>query len=71
MSLNFIFSTRISFSNIIFQQNAETLKSKLNQEPYYYLVPHRGWNHGDFLIANDVVKLLYNEVLRIMSKYEN
>lgn len=36
----------------------------------YYEVPHKEFTHMDFVIARDVKKLVYNEIVRVMKMYD-
>ncbi|XP_023309798.1 lipase 3-like [Anoplophora glabripennis] len=50
-------------------KDIQLITSKLPQVVKSYLVPYEKFNHGDFLFANDVKKLIYNELLRVMDVY--
>lgn len=53
-------------------QNVEKLNSSLpdNVKPYdIYVVKNDKFNHGDFVIARDVVSLLYDHILEIITKF--
>ncbi|KAF2901736.1 hypothetical protein ILUMI_04464 [Ignelater luminosus] len=57
---------------LVTKENIEKLNSSLPEKvkPYdIYVVRNERFNHGDFVIARDVVPLLYNHILDIITKF--
>lgn len=46
------------------------LINRLPQLVHYYVPPHQSFNHIDFVVARDVVKLAFNEIVKIMKQYD-
>lgn len=44
------------------------LVNELPRQPIFYKVPYKKFNHLDFLVARDVRKLVYDEVINILTK---
>lgn len=49
--------------------DVETLRSKLKNVIDIYKIPHKEFNHIDFIIAKDVAKLVYRMVLKVLSSF--
>lgn len=53
----------------MFFLDAEKLANTLPNVVETYLVPYANFSHADFVLAIDVVQLLYNRVLEVMGRF--
>ncbi|KAF2885017.1 hypothetical protein ILUMI_21133 [Ignelater luminosus] len=49
--------------------DVETLSEELPNCVYKYKIPYKQFNHYDYLIANDVVSMVYQNVFYVLEKY--
>lgn len=70
MNFNIILFDNLLSVYIFYLQDVAKLSERMTNLIYSYRIPLPSFNHMDFLFANDVKKLVYNNLLAQLAKFK-